>query len=88
MTKSLIATAGMLFILTAFIGCDNSAPVAKSAEKSITSFSFTQALNPNLSVSQVDGVIDESGKNHISPGKRERLTQFDCDFQDKCRCQT
>ena len=35
---------------------------AKSTEKSITSFSFTQALNSNLSASQVDGVIDESGK--------------------------
>ena len=62
MTKSLITTAGMLFILTAFIGCDNSAPAAKSTEKSITSFSFTQALNPNLSAAEVDGVIDESGK--------------------------
>ena len=62
MTKSLITTAGILFILTAFIGCDNSASAAKSAEKSITSFSFTQALNSNLSASQVDGVIDETGK--------------------------
>ena len=34
----------------------------KSAEKSITSFSFTQAHNPNLSTSQVDGVIDETDK--------------------------
>ena len=49
-------------LLASFIGCDNSGPAAKSAEKSITSFSFTQALNPNLSVSQVNGVIDESGK--------------------------
>ena len=62
MTKSLIAAAGILFILTAFIGCDNSAPAVKSADKSITSFSFTQALNPNLSASEVDGVIDEAAK--------------------------
>ena len=63
MTKSLIAAVGMLLMLLAsFIGCDNSAPAAKSAEKSITSFSFTQALNSKLSTSQVDGVINESGK--------------------------
>ena len=34
----------------------------QSTSKSITSFSFTQALNPKLSTSQVDGVIDETGK--------------------------
>ena len=34
----------------------------QSTSKSITSFSFTQALNSNLSASQVDGVIDETGK--------------------------
>ena len=61
-TKALTAAAGMLFILTAFTGCDNSASAAKSTEKSITSFSFTQALNSNLSAAEVDGVIDESGK--------------------------
>ena len=63
MTKSLIAAVGMLLMLLAsFIGCDNSAPAAKSAEKSITSFSFTQVLNSKLSTSQVNGVIDETGK--------------------------
>ena len=62
MTKSLTAAAGILFILTAFIGCDNSGTTPKSSDKSIKSFSFTQALNSNLSTSQVDGVIDESGK--------------------------
>ena len=35
---------------------------AASSEKSITSFSFTQADNANLSTSEVDGVIDETGK--------------------------
>ena len=34
----------------------------QSTSKSITSFSLTQALNPNLSASEVNGVIDESGK--------------------------
>ena len=62
MTKSFIATAGILFILAAFIGCSNSTPATKSSEKSITSFSFKQADNANLSVSQVDGVIDEANK--------------------------
>ena len=34
----------------------------QSTSKNITSFSFTQALNPKLSTSQVDGTIDETGK--------------------------
>ena len=62
MAKLLTATAGILFILTAFIGCNNSDTTTKNSDKSILSFSFTQALNPKLSTSQVDGVIDEVGK--------------------------
>ena len=65
MTKSLTAAVGMLFILTAFIGCNNSDTPAKSSDKSITSFSFTKALNPNLSTSEVNGVIDETGKTIV-----------------------
>ena len=61
MPKSLTAAAGMLLMLLAsFIGC--SSPETKIPGKSIISFSFTQALNPKLSTSQVDGVIDETGK--------------------------
>ena len=39
-----------------------SATAQTAPRRSITSFSFTQADNANLSASEVDGVIDETGK--------------------------
>ena len=59
----------------------------KSTEKSITSFFFTQALNPNLSTSQVDGVIDEPGKTIILQVIGNALPNLIATFSISNRCQ-